>query len=177
MIYEEDRTVDEMVDDILGTGDEGVRERNTKSSGGGTVAKQAAVTPQEERVACRRCGKLFTRRAGSGRTMCEECFRMSHARVRKQPPANDRKIKPEDEVQRAWDALGTEAVVLHPNDEPKIGDTLPPMAVGIEHDRGDMILNLYEDLRIAAKVMGVRTMSVIYAMYEIESTLTSIGNG
>jgi len=196
MIYEEDRTVDEMVDDILGTGDENVREGSTMSSGGGTVAKQAAVTPQEERVACRKCGKMFKRRPGSGRTMCEECFRMSHARARKQPPANSRQMKTETDregkeaetmqkaetdTQKQWDALDESAPAANetpPERAPEdmtAGELVDALAAGMRREPGDVVLALYEAARDVARTCGIQTRVLIETMYEIDCTLAHVG--
>ena len=186
MIYEDERTVDEMVDDILGNEDD-VRAVETPPAEG-------AQTKPEERVACRRCGKMFARRMGSTRTMCEECFRMSHSR--KRPAANDRQIsaghaepqkkaKPmgfgSGDVQKAWDALQEPETEAKEPAEEKVPEEMTrdelkgALVAGLRKEPGDVILALYETTREVAKAAGIQTRVVIETMYEIDCTLSHIG--
>ena len=78
MIYEEERTIDEMIDDIVRTGneDESVREEKTEAVGDGQdrwdIPGEGTV-----RATCRRCGGLFLKPPKSKRTICPACFSAS----------------------------------------------------------------------------------------------------
>ena len=74
MIYEEERTTDELVDEILGTGD-GEHEGETEDA----QDRDRWDIPGEgtERAACRRCGGTFLKPPGSRRTLCPACFSAS----------------------------------------------------------------------------------------------------
>ena len=66
-MMDEEKMIDEAIDEIIGMGQ---AEREAEN-GGGTA---------EERAACRRCSKMFARKAGSTRTLCPDCFAASHRR-------------------------------------------------------------------------------------------------
>ena len=139
---------------------------------------------------------MFTRRPGSGRTMCEECFRMSHARVRKQPPANSRQMKTETDregkeaetvqkaetdTQKQWDALDESAPAANetpPKRDPADMETdelLRVMADGLRRDTGDVILSLYETIRSVAKAGGMDPGQIVQALYEMDCILDRVG--
>ena len=110
VIYEEDRTVDEMVDDIFDAGT--VRDTETVSTGGAQAgtedARRAPSKEVTERASCRKCGRMFVKPKQSARTLCQDCFAASraHRKTAKKTAANDRQIKTENSAEQK----GTEKV-------------------------------------------------------------------
>lgn len=139
MYEDEEKAVDEAIDYILGSGDgnEADREEETVSTGGAQMGENDEARwdiPGEgtERATCRKCGGMFLKPPKSKRTLCPACFsaqvsagmKASHAarrakREARKAEANGRQMKPEDTVQKEWDALEEPAAAPEPEPEPE----------------------------------------------------------
>ena len=187
MIEIDEKTVDQAVDEILGTGH--VRETETTSTGGAQVPKAAAGAEPSRRVyelICKDCGAKFGS-AGPAARYCPAC-----RKKRTSPPANDRQMKtgdktePEgagdvengkDQAQKAWDDLKeTETGASKPAPEPDLEDMemdelLRTAADAMRRDTGDMLLALYETIREVAKASGRQPGGIIQTLYELDCIL------
>lgn len=186
MIYEEERTVDEMVNDILG--DDPVRDGETPSAGGAQVPKAAAGAEPSRRVyelICKDCGAKFGSE-GPATRYCPACRkkRISAGTRKKAEPA-----APEDPVQKAWAELDEKATdagraarkaieaernaALEPPDpeDMEMDELLRTAADAMRRDTGNMILALYETIREVAKASGRQPGGIIQTLYELDCIL------
>lgn len=191
MIEIDEKTVDEMVDEIFGEGPQTVREGETPSAGGAQVPKAAAGAEPSRRVyelICKDCGAKFGS-AGPAARYCPAC-----RKKRTSPPANDRQMKtgdktePEgagdvengkDQAQKAWDDLketetGANEPAPAPEPDPadmEMDELLRTAADAMRRDTGDMILALYETIREVAKASGRQPGGIIQTLYELDCIL------
>ena len=208
-MYEDERSVDEIVDEFFPDG--GEKPEDEKNGESWQIPGEGT-----EQATCRRCGGLFLRPPKSTRSLCPACFsaavsagrKRSHAvrRERREaakaeyearkaaakndPAASSRQIKPEDEAQRAWDALeetaggdqtpGSFGPDGHQDDKRKrpedmtTGELADKLADGMRAEPGDVVLALYQAARDVARRAGIQTRVLIETMYEIDCTLAHI---
>lgn len=177
MIYEDERTTDELVDEILGAGD-GVREEKTEDAQDGS--RWDIPGEGTERATCRRCGGAFLKPPKSKRTLCPACFsasvsagmKASHARrmenrekrkaeaEAKRKETEDVEDKEKTVVEEAWAQLG----------EPE-ADTPEPAPRRAQ----DVLLDLYSTVRSIATAAGLDPSRTIEALWEIDNILGAVG--
>lgn len=199
MIEIDEKTVDEMVDEIFGEGPQTVREAETPSAGGAQVPKATAGAEPSRRVyelICKDCGAKFGS-AGPAARYCPAC-----RKKRTSPPANDRQMKTENSAEqkgtekveikentvaqaaeKLWDALGeAETKANTPEAPPQerapedmtAGELVDALAAGMRREPGDVVLALYQAARDVARSAGIQTRILLETMYEIDCTLAHV---
>ena len=193
MIYEEERSTDELVDEILGAGDGEKKEEAEDAPDGSRWDIPGEGT---ERATCRRCGAVFLKPPKSKRTLCPACFaaqvsagmKASHAarrakrEARKAEAERRKETMEQDEktVAEAWEQLGapeteaSKAPEREPEDMTK-DELRERLAGGMKKDAGDVVLALYECIRDVARTAGVQTRTVLEGMWEVDNILSHIG--
>ena len=131
MIYEDERTVDEMVDDILSPS-EPVRGEKTETAGDGQDKERWDIPGEgTERTTCRRCGTIFLRPPKSRRTICPACFSASVSVSMKASHAKRR------ERREAAAAASAGAVQEETGGRPMVAPTTGAASVGAGSARPD----------------------------------------
>lgn len=185
MIEIDERTVDQAVDEILGSGP--VREAETQSTGGAQTEKATSGDEPSRRVyelTCKDCGAKFGSE-GPATRYCPACRkkRISAGTRKKAEPA-----APEDPVQKAWAELdekatdagraARKAIEAERNAAPEpdpadmeMDELLRTAADAMRRDTGDMLLALYETIREVAKASGRQPGGIIQTLYELDCIL------
>lgn len=185
MIYEDERTVDEPVDDILSP-DEPVRETETPSVGGAQMEK----SKKPRRVylnRCRDCRQTFETPYVGGK-YCPACKRRrisegQKARQAREHAANDRQVKngdigktkeagtmenSEKTVAEAWKTLAAEETDASKD---------PAAERGTEsrsREAREVLVDLYGTVRRIAQAAGLDPSRTIEALWEIDSILGNV---
>ena len=179
MIYEEERSTDELVDEILGAGD-GVREGETEDA----KDRDRWDIPGEgtERATCRRCGAVFLKPPKSKRTLCPACFaaqvsarmKASHAarrakREARKAEAERRKETVEEDEKTQWDQL--EETAAAPEREPEEDERVMLENV---REKNDVIIDIYRTVRSIARSAGLDPSRTVEALYEMDSIMRGV---
>ena len=187
MIYDDEKTVDELVDDILGPDDdEAVREEKTEAAGDGHKKPRIYLNR------CRDCRQMFETPYVGGK-YCPACKRKRisegqkarQARERQERAAgvaaNDRQVntgniregkeaetvdKDEKTVAEAWEQLGAP--------ESEANEARQDPAAAPERDKNALILDIYNTVRNLARAVGLDPGKTMEALWEIDSILGAV---
>lgn len=201
MIYEDEKSTEELVDEILGAGD-GKQDEPTPDGSRWDIPGEGT-----ERATCRRCGGMFLKPPKSKRTLCPACFaaqvsagmKASHAARRAKrearkaaaaepvgatigrPGANDRQIKTGNIRE------GKEAETME-EDEKTQWDQLEETAAAPEREpeedervmlenvreKNDVIIDIYRTVRSIARSAGLDPSRTVEALYEMDSIMRGV---
>ena len=200
MIYEEEKTVDEMVDDILGSDADESEARSAGPADGKRIylnrCKDCRQTFETPYVGGKYCPACKRRRISAGQKARQAKVHAKEDQASCKQVASELQVssdnptpperEPEDPVKKAWAELreesGWQIGPVHNQDDKRdrpedmeTDELLRVMADGLRRDTGDVILSLYETIRSVAKAGGMDPGQIVQALYEMDCILDRVG--